>query len=107
MSKKISSGLALGLIFAIAGTIGLLLWLGNEREMRTDDPRLFDFEKPGGEHNWLKDKDGENNNEEELGDRKFCTMEAKECPDGSFVGRNADNNCEFDLCLGENSLREK
>ncbi len=27
-----------------------------------------------------------------------CTMEAKMCPDGSYVGRNAQNNCEFDPC---------
>ncbi len=27
-----------------------------------------------------------------------CTMEAKICPDGSAVGRNASNNCEFDTC---------
>jgi hypothetical protein len=27
-----------------------------------------------------------------------CTMEAKTCPDGSYVGRNPAKNCEFDLC---------
>lgn len=27
-----------------------------------------------------------------------CTMEAKICPDGSAVGRNGSNNCEFDPC---------
>ncbi len=27
-----------------------------------------------------------------------CTMEAKICPDGGAVGRNASNNCEFDSC---------
>lgn len=30
----------------------------------------------------------------------FCTMDVKECPDGSFVGRIAPF-CEFDLCPGE------
>jgi hypothetical protein len=29
---------------------------------------------------------------------KACTMEAKICPDGSAVGRNSRNNCEFDPC---------
>ncbi len=29
---------------------------------------------------------------------KACTMEAKLCPDGSAVGRNSSNNCEFDPC---------
>jgi len=27
-----------------------------------------------------------------------CTLEAKLCADGSAVGRNSDNNCEFDPC---------
>jgi len=27
-----------------------------------------------------------------------CTMDAKMCPDGSYVGRDANNNCEFKQC---------
>lgn len=27
-----------------------------------------------------------------------CTQDAKECPDGSFVGRDPKNNCEFVAC---------
>jgi hypothetical protein len=27
-----------------------------------------------------------------------CTMEAKACPDGSYVGRNPEKNCEFNTC---------
>jgi hypothetical protein len=27
-----------------------------------------------------------------------CTMEAKACPDGSYVGRNPGKNCEFNPC---------
>jgi len=27
-----------------------------------------------------------------------CTLEAKLCPDGSYVGRDANNNCEFSPC---------
>ena len=27
-----------------------------------------------------------------------CTEEAKQCPDGSYVGRNASNNCSFNPC---------
>ncbi|OGJ02799.1 hypothetical protein A3G06_00195 [Candidatus Nomurabacteria bacterium RIFCSPLOWO2_12_FULL_46_14] len=30
-------------------------------------------------------------------ERVFCTMEAKLCPDGSYVGRTGPN-CEFTLC---------
>lgn len=29
--------------------------------------------------------------------KKFCTMEAKQCPDGSYVGRSGPN-CEFEAC---------
>jgi putative hemolysin len=29
---------------------------------------------------------------------KACTEEAKVCPDGTSVSRNAENNCEFDSC---------
>jgi uncharacterized secreted protein with C-terminal beta-propeller domain len=29
---------------------------------------------------------------------KVCSADAKECPDGSYVGRDADNNCEFKKC---------
>ena len=27
-----------------------------------------------------------------------CTMEAKACPDGSYVGRDPAANCEFRAC---------
>lgn len=30
----------------------------------------------------------------------FCTMDAKQCPDGSYVGR-VGPNCEFAPCPGE------
>ncbi len=31
------------------------------------------------------------------GDTTVCTMEAKQCPDGSYVGRSGPN-CEFAEC---------
>jgi hypothetical protein len=33
---------------------------------------------------------------------KSCTLEAKICPDGSYVGRNINRDCEFDACPGDN-----
>jgi hypothetical protein len=30
-----------------------------------------------------------------------CTMDAKICSDGTAVGRNGSNNCEFDACSDE------
>jgi hypothetical protein len=32
------------------------------------------------------------------GNPKLCTLEARACPDGSYVGRNPAKNCEFDAC---------
>lgn len=29
---------------------------------------------------------------------KICTMDVKECPDGSFVSRDPENNCKFKEC---------
>ena len=34
------------------------------------------------------------------GEQVFCTMDAKMCPDGSYVGRTGPN-CEFAACPGE------
>lgn len=31
-------------------------------------------------------------------DKIFCSQDAKECPDGTFVSRNPENNCEFEPC---------
>ena len=39
----------------------------------------------------------DNNNIEE----HFCTADAKQCLDGSYVSRQQDNNCQFALCPGE------
>ena len=36
--------------------------------------------------------------EENCTEIKACTEEAKLCPDGTAVGRNGSNNCEFDPC---------
>lgn len=33
-----------------------------------------------------------------------CTMDAKMCPDGSYVGRDGNNNCEWEKCPGEEAL---
>lgn len=37
---------------------------------------------------------------------QVCTLEAKICPDGSSVGRNPDNNCEFDPCPAVDIMEE-
>ena len=37
-------------------------------------------------------------------DQIVCTQDVKECSDGSFVGRNPDNNCEFYECPKQSFL---
>lgn len=34
---------------------------------------------------------------EEMGN-VYCTQDVKQCPDGSYVGRNPANNCNFYPC---------
>ncbi len=50
---------------------------------------------------WLKSPQGDNNiPQPDEGEGVFCTMEAKICPDGSAVGRQAPD-CQFAPCPGE------
>lgn len=37
----------------------------------------------------------------------LCPADAKACPDGSFVGRDPNNNCEFKLCPPEPEKQPK
>lgn len=39
--------------------------------------------------------------QEQEQDQIFCTMEVKECADGSYVGRQTEMGCEFALCPEE------
>ncbi len=46
---------------------------------------------------YLKSMDGQDRPLDENNDGIACTMEAKMCPDGSYVGRTGPN-CEFSPC---------
>lgn len=46
------------------------------------------------------------NNSETIPETKYCTEDAKVCPDGSAVGRDANNNCEFFPCPEVNDTDE-
>ncbi|MAG07746.1 hypothetical protein CMI46_02930 [Candidatus Pacearchaeota archaeon] len=37
-------------------------------------------------------------------DRTLCAQDAQQCPNGSFVGRDPSNNCEFFQCNQENEF---
>ena len=32
---------------------------------------------------------------------RMCTQDARQCPDGSYVGRNAARGCAFNPCPGD------
>jgi hypothetical protein len=51
-----------------------------------------------GMKNIINEKLGNSENNDNM---VVCTMDAKMCPDGSFVGRDGNNNCEFFPCPGE------
>ena len=38
-------------------------------------------------------------------DRVACAQDARQCPDGSYVARNPDNNCEFEECPAANNTQ--
>lgn len=60
-------------------------------------------EKLLGMKNIINNKLGYNKVIEEVSDNLVvCTMDAKMCSDGSFVGRDSTNNCEFFPCPEEN-----
>jgi hypothetical protein len=61
----------------------------------------------------INNNDAQSNNTtieaKELKQPRACTKDAKSCPDGSTVGRDGNNNCEFFKCpsLPRNSLKGK
>ncbi len=47
------------------------------------------------------------NQSPDLGDNSdVCAADAKLCPDGSYVSRDADNNCEFSACPEVNNSQD-
>lgn len=57
-----------------------------------------DIDKDIDQANLDESSNGGDGDEEDVA---FCTMDAKECSNGSFVGRDGKNNCEFFPCPGE------
>lgn len=70
MNNKIRVEIAIGIIAAVAAILGWLFW---ESNIQTDSD--------------ISNKKG----------MVACTEEAKECPDGSYVGRTGPK-CEFEAC---------
>lgn len=52
----------------------------------------------------MRDSDGVDNGNATSTDQVVCTMDAKMCPDGSYVGRVAPN-CQFAACPSATSTK--
>lgn len=85
LNKKISNEFAIGCLILFAIIVGGLIWLlfqkqNNEPAQQLPPP----IEIP-------------ENPEEQEREAVYCTMDAKQCADGSFVGR-IPPKCEFAPC---------
>lgn len=83
-NKKIASEIAVGIILLLALVIGGIFWLQGKQAVSVVENAQPVVEKPKAQEP-IK---------EEL---VFCTQEAKQCADGSYVGRKGPN-CEFEAC---------
>ncbi|HKL44246.1 MAG TPA: DUF333 domain-containing protein [Candidatus Absconditabacterales bacterium] len=72
------------------------------RQCKTQDGKIF-TEKI--DENLNENEENIEKNTEQTGNMVVCTMDAKECPDGSFVSRTGPN-CEFEPCPGEKEKTE-
>lgn len=88
MNKKINSALAIGIIIIIALVFGAAIWY--DQFKLANNPAENQYAKPGPQGNLGKAEEGNGT---------ACTMEAKQCPDGSYVSRTGPN-CEFTPCPG-------
>ena len=98
MNRRISTAFGIIVVLLIAGFFGGLFWLDYQNKKNADGD-MAQYARPGVEKNLKEEVEKELPSEE-----KFCTQEAKECPDGNFVGRDPDNNCQFRPCPGENNI---
>jgi hypothetical protein len=55
----------------------------------------------------LNNNSNDVNNSTNNNDSRVCTMDAKLCSDGTSVGRDPNNNCEFPACSDEKSYISK
>lgn len=88
MDRRINSTLAIGIIIIIALVFGGTIWYSQFKP--ENNPTENPYAKPGPQANLEKAVEGNGT---------ACTMEAKLCPDGSYVSRIGPN-CEFAPCPG-------
>jgi hypothetical protein len=85
--KVVASEVALGVVIALAVIFGIIFFFTAENISTISDQPLK-IELP------IQEKPGKTD------EQTFCTMDAKQCSDGSFVGRVAPR-CEFAPCPDE------
>ncbi|EKE19358.1 MAG: hypothetical protein ACD_9C00041G0002, partial [uncultured bacterium] len=88
INKKIASELAVGTVLILALVVGGIFWM-QERNSVISNPQSV-IENP-------QMPEVANVQESEVKTDVACTMEAKLCEDGSYVGRTGPN-CEFATC---------
>lgn len=64
------------------------------------EPESQEESKEEGNESSEQEMEQKTEESEEAGEGIFCTMDAKVCPDGSYVGRTGPD-CEFEACPGE------
>ena len=85
--RVVASEVALGVVIALAVIFGIVFFFTAENISTISDQPLK-IELP------IQEKPGKTD------EQTFCTMDAKQCNDGSFVGRIAPK-CEFAPCPNE------
>lgn len=80
MNQKISTGLGAIILIIISLTAGVFVWKYYQLSQISSVPILVPIKE-----------------------KQACTMEAKLCPDGTYVSRSGPN-CEFTACPGESAV---
>jgi len=85
MNQKINTGVGIIIIIIIALTAGVFTWKFSQQNSTLDMPAPIQKPKT---------------------DKTACTMEAKLCPDGTYVSRSGPN-CEFAACPDIVGIKDK
>lgn len=95
-NKKIASEIAVGIIVFLAVIIGGIFWLQGKNAVTSNQSPVNNNQKQGEQQPEIQKPAVQKPAEDEVA----CTMDAKQCADGSYVGRIAPT-CEFAACSKE------
>jgi hypothetical protein len=91
--------LAIAILILFLGTLSYLLWHQNKLKQIDSFQMCLDAGYPVAESypRQCHTPDGRGFTEDLPDDRTICPMDARQCPDGSYVGRQAPD-CRFADC---------